>query len=257
MKDENILVSGVIQYTMPIIKLTIGDIKPEFQDIVNESKKNSSLKFAEEYISNFEKALNLLGIPISDKKIIEIGFLDFYLKPNEFEISKKIEKELKDFSSKTLISVDPMTYGLLMMKREILKKYKITVVPVVDVILEKLRTRSITKISKKITLHEPCWYARWTDKITELNEIMKITCENFIKSRYHGVLSVCCGALLGLTNPKMAIPAGKEALNILKLSGADTIVTACPICYVFFKKISDKLVIMDLSELLLQALGEK
>lgn len=66
----------------------------------------------------------------------------------------------------------------------------------------------------------------------------------------------CCGAYVGMKAPELAQKSSDKIVNSALSSGAEEIVTACPLCYYNLKKrCGDKIKVRYLTELMAEAFG--
>ena len=66
----------------------------------------------------------------------------------------------------------------------------------------------------------------------------------------------CCGAYVGMKSDDLAQKSSDKIINSALSSGAEEIVTACPLCYYNLKKrCGDKIKVRYLTELMAEALG--
>ena len=131
-----------------------------------------------------------------------------------------------------------------------------------DLIDEGRLTLSKT-IERKITYHDPCYLGRHNGIYEEPRKLIKaIPGVEFLEMESARSESLCCGGGGGriwmetLRNERFCEDRLKQAVA----TGADSLVTACPYCLSNFKDsalnqgLSDNYSIMDISELIAQAL---
>jgi Fe-S oxidoreductase len=118
-------------------------------------------------------------------------------------------------------------------------------------------------INRKITYHDPCYLGRHNGIYDEPRQfISAIPGVQLIEMELSRDESVCCGGGGGriwMETPKDE-RFSEERLKQALSTGANTLVTACPYCLSNFKdsalnqSVSDKIAIMDMSELIAEAL---
>ncbi len=124
------------------------------------------------------------------------------------------------------------------------------------------KLNSLKSLHYKISYHDPCYLGRYLGDFDSARDILKkipkIDCVEMNRNREE---SYCCGAgggtkILDYDN-SMAI--GMERVKDFKKTGAEVLVTSCPLCKSQFrdltKDISMKIVIKDVVEILRESLN--
>ncbi len=116
-----------------------------------------------------------------------------------------------------------------------------------------------------VTFHDPCYLGRYNRIFDAPRNVIKAIPGIRLKEMpHHGPDSLCCGGggdrmwqeeLDG--DPKMSIIRIREAVSV----GAELVITACPLCLIMLEDarksddLESKLRVMDLNELVVEALG--
>jgi Fe-S oxidoreductase/nitrate reductase gamma subunit len=121
-------------------------------------------------------------------------------------------------------------------------------------------------VDRAVTYHDPCYLARHNRIFEEPREIIRsIPGIKLIEMTHHGYDSLCCGGGGGRMWQGQDL-RGEARMSEIRIgeaqaTGADILITACPLCLVMLEDASKtvglegKLRVMDLNELVLQALG--
>lgn len=190
---------------------------------------------------------NYLGSeePYPGTFIHDLGYRDEFM-----EYGKHVIDLFRRHGVKTIITVDPHTYDLLNVQyRKFFSEFDFKVVHYLDF----LRELEYGKSPETVTLHEPCHFTLRDDSYSApavlVGRIAKI---NFPERS--GKRLMCCGGPDELLFSDLATRISDERFSQLKATGAEKIVTACPICYANLRK--DESVI-DISQFLTQNLKGK
>ncbi len=121
------------------------------------------------------------------------------------------------------------------------------------------------KIESTVTYHDPCYLGRHNRIFDEPREIIRsIPGVSLVEMEHNKADSLCCGGGGGRVWQDLS---GEGKMNVVRIreaeaTGADIIVTTCPLCLIMLEDarkvagLNDRLRVMDLNELVLQALGE-
>jgi len=138
------------------------------------------------------------------------------------------------------------------------------VIHIVEYIAQIIKERKLkfgTEIPnelKRVTIHDPCLIARNLNDTTSIREILnKIPGLEIIEPIYNKENVHCCGwsGTLHWANRDIAIKEATNRINELKETGANVIISACPLCelglaYGLEENEKEKYKILDISELL-------
>jgi heterodisulfide reductase subunit D len=122
----------------------------------------------------------------------------------------------------------------------------------------KLKVAKSTK--EKVTYHDPCHLSRVCNIYDEPRNVIKSTGAEIKEMKLSRNYSFCCGAGSGVRNnyPEIAHAIGKERIKMAKDTGADVLVTPCPMCYMHLKDNSDgKIKVKEATQMLLEDVNEK
>jgi Fe-S oxidoreductase len=114
-----------------------------------------------------------------------------------------------------------------------------------------------------VTYHDPCYLGRYNQIFEEPREIIRlIPGLNLVEMTHHGADSLCCGGGGGRMWQDLngGVKMGDVRIKEAEATGAKILVTACPLCRIMLEDarkaagLNEKLRVMDLNELVLQAL---
>jgi len=178
--------------------------------------------------------------PYSGAFLFELGYI------NEFiEYGKNLMKLFKKNNISKIITIDPHTYEVLKSTYpKYIKDFQFEVHHYLEFI-----NLNFKKSNKLFTLHEPCHFTTHEEYDLPLKFISKIG--NIILPDRHGKNIFCCGGPDELLYPKLSESISEKRFEQLKKTGAEKIVTACPICFVNLQKDES---VFDLAELLIKNL---
>ncbi|NHI93742.1 MAG: (Fe-S)-binding protein [Candidatus Lokiarchaeota archaeon] len=132
--------------------------------------------------------------------------------------------------------------------------------------LELLRQHkmNVRDLKKVVTYHDPCHLGRHSNVYKQPRKVLNYLNVDFHEFQRNSKESFCCGAGSGVraAYPEFAKWTAKNRLDEVNETGADILVSTCPFCknnFVETKSESSEynFEIMDLSELLLEALNDK
>ncbi|MEJ2759539.1 MAG: (Fe-S)-binding protein, partial [Anaerolineales bacterium] len=114
-----------------------------------------------------------------------------------------------------------------------------------------------------VTYHDPCYLGRYNQIYDAPREILHaIPGVNLVEMTHHGANSLCCGGGGGRMwqDIKAETKMSEVRMREAEATGARILVTACPLCRIMLEDarkslgLVEKLVVMDLNELVLQAM---
>jgi Fe-S oxidoreductase/nitrate reductase gamma subunit len=127
------------------------------------------------------------------------------------------------------------------------------------------RIRFERGIEATVTYHDPCYLGRYNRIFDEPREIIRsIPGVNLVEMTHHGADSLCCGGGGGRMWQDLdgEIKMSEVRIGEAEATGAQILVTACPLCRIMLEDarkvagLEETLRVMDLNELVLQALDE-
>lgn len=180
------------------------------------------------------------------------------------EHAEKTFKTLKEKGVKEVVMINPICQGIMAtVYPEFVDGWDIKCLSVIDIVAEKVKNQEITlalENEQTVTYHDPCYATRYLDQLEASRDILNnIKNMAFIEPQYSGKRTNCCGgggaevkySELSMT---MAKNRSKELLD----TGANKIVTSCPICVVMLrlgvKEIDKTAEVIDISDLIFQSL---
>jgi len=116
-----------------------------------------------------------------------------------------------------------------------------------------------------VTYHDPCYLGRYNRIFDEPREIIRsIPGLNLVEMTHHGADSLCCGGGGGRMWQDLdgEVKMSEVRIREAEATGAHILVTACPLCRIMLEDarkvagLNETLRVMDLNELVLQALEE-
>jgi len=131
-------------------------------------------------------------------------------------------------------------------------------------LLDRGLIRPKSPLEYKVTYHDPCYLGRYNHIYEEPRRIIKsIPGIRFVEMAHFGPDSLCCGGGGGRMWEELE---GEKKLSEIRIreaadTGAAVVVTACPYCLIMLEDalksadLEDRLKVMDLNELLAEALG--
>ncbi|MEM2115748.1 MAG: (Fe-S)-binding protein [Candidatus Woesearchaeota archaeon] len=126
---------------------------------------------------------------------------------------------------------------------------------ILNAIYPKLQSLKKKQLGLKVTFHDPCHMGRYLHEYDLPRNILReIGCE-VVEMRHSRENSLCCGAGGGLINNdlKLARKIAEERIKEAK-EVSDILVTACPLCYLHLKSVSDDVKVLEISELMLSSI---
>ncbi|EQD27653.1 Fe-S oxidoreductase, partial [mine drainage metagenome] len=137
--------------------------------------------------------------------------------------------------------VDPHTYELL---KNIFPLYISNFDLEIYYYLDLVRMPSIPRGNEKVVFHEPCHFALRDPKYSKPLQVLSGSA-NTVLAKRSGNRTRCCGGPDELTFPELSEKASQIRYDELKSTGADCIITACPICNVNLSKENRTMEIAD------------
>ena len=130
-----------------------------------------------------------------------------------------------------------------------------------DVGLDKIKSAVVNPLKRKIGAYYGCLLLRPSSVMQFDNAENPTSVESILTALGAEAVKFsrrneCCGAYVGMKSDDLAQKSSDKIINSALSSGAEEIVTACPLCYYNLKKrCGDKIKVRYLTELMAEALG--
>ncbi len=254
--SKNLLYTGGMYQIMPYAKkiVEIGGVNTFFRILSKFPTLAKLSRFfvdkklkteLERCLHNIVKLLNSCGVDLKYPRrelypgtlLYDLGFVE------EFEeYAKTVVRMLSEEKVNRIVTVDPHTHYMLTKVYPDYVDFDFEVVHYLELINAKF-----SKYEGTVTYHEPCIFSRKLD-FSAPNAILE-NIANVVYPRKSGRKSMCCGGPVESLFPEITEKIATKRFLELKETGADKIITACPICYVNLKK---DLSVLDISEFLIK-----
>lgn len=156
--------------------------------------------------------------------------------------AENIARKFKEKNVKKVITIDPHTYDLLKNTYPTYTDFPVEVYFYLDLLDLKLKKSDI-----KVTFHDPCRLSRHCNYIERPRELISMVATN-IEPIHSKSRTMCCGGPAELLFPKIAERVSTSRHAELKATGAQLILTSCPVCLTNLGRGDD---VLDISEFLL------
>lgn len=147
-------------------------------------------------------------------------------------------KTIEEAGVKTILTSCPDCYNAFHHHyTKIIGRNPFRVIHITEFLVQLLKERKIKfqeKINKKVTYHDPCRLGREAGIFEPPREILKgIPGIELIEMRRNREHSWCCGGggVVNLVYPKLSIKIAKSRVQEALDTGAEMLVTCCPLCY--------------------------
>ena len=176
--------------------------------------------------------------PYPGTLLYDLGYI------SEFKsYAQQVSEIFKEKGVKNIITVDPHTFEVLTNKyKAYVKGFDFNV----TFWLDHLSGLSFSSSGRKITYHEPCHLVRHTDHNVPKLYLQRVG--ELIMPAHSGKNTFCCGGPIESLFPKESERISEKRFAELKSTGAELIVTSCPICFVNLNKDPS---VLEVSELLM------
>lgn len=172
---------------------------------------------------------------------------DLGYRSNFMEYGRMVIDIFRKHGVKTIITVDPHTYDILNVQyRKYFSDFDFEVAHYMDY-LGKVK---FSKTSETITVHEPCHFVLRPGSYSGPTDLASSVARVTYPER-SGRRTMCCGGPDELLFGKLSGNISGERFAQLKATGAERIITACPICFTNLNKDST---VADISQLLVERL---
>ncbi|MFH1448198.1 MAG: (Fe-S)-binding protein [Candidatus Micrarchaeota archaeon] len=171
------------------------------------------------------------------------------------DLALKNRKAFSDHGIKKVITSCPTCYSVFNTYKEIID-WDIRLEHMVIEIEKALSKVSFPKYDGlKVTYHDPCHLGRYSGIYDAPRKILSsIGCE-IIEMEYSRERSLCCGGGGGVkaNYPDLTKAVSEDRMVYAEKTGADILVTTCPMCYICLKEASKGIEVYELSQLLVGA----
>jgi Fe-S oxidoreductase len=116
----------------------------------------------------------------------------------------------------------------------------------------------VAKLGKKIAFQANC-ATRWLhEQDNWLDEIFRLVGVERSKRRYEGIHALCCTGPIVLSNKELAVDIQEKNVKDAMESGADAMITICPICDAVLRRPTGRLGLpkIFITDLCRMAIGE-
>lgn len=222
---------------------------PDMAKLTSILKDSSIESDVNMFLRSIYKLLRMAGIsfqylgeeePYPGTFIYDLGYID------EFSIyAEKVTDIFRRKKVREIVTIDPHTYDLLKNQYpEYVSEFDFDV----RYYAEYLGSLRFKNMDDEITFHEPCHFALRDVDDFDLVKIIASVGKLRLPER-SGKRVMCCGGPAELLFPEISKGVSEERFRQLKSTGAERIITACPVCFSNLKK--DQTV-EDLSSFLLR-----
>ncbi|MFQ5711522.1 MAG: 2Fe-2S iron-sulfur cluster-binding protein [Candidatus Geothermarchaeales archaeon] len=226
------------------------------------SKSNARYR---ETLAHMVKILRDLGVnvgylyeeePSCGHELYLYGFV------NDFtQYANEVFKLLREAGVKEIIAPDPhVVYAFKELYPRVVKGFDIAVRTLVEVLYETLRGKNLRlsiREGVKVAYHDPCYLARYLGIIEQPRKILsRIDGVEVFEPKSKGLSTRCCGFIS--TYPGLTRDVTAERLKDLVGTGAEKILTACPVCMaqlrVGAKALKHDVEVLDIADLVHEVL---
>ncbi len=113
-------------------------------------------------------------------------------------------------------------------------------------------------LEARVTYHDLCELGRLKDVIEEPRNVIRQVTREFVKPYGHSMEGVCYGSggMLKMLNSELSKQLAIQRLRILKDTGSEYMLSACPTCVQTFASVEPKIEkgpkVLDMSQLIVQ-----
>ncbi len=187
------------------------------------SVSSNSLRNIVRLLENSGVRVNYLGEeePYPGTFLYDLGYTDKF-----GQYANRVTEIFRNAGVKKIITIDPHTYELL---KYTYPKYVTGFDFEVIYYLDLIKGDGFRKSGESVAYHEPCHFVLRENRYEKPYEILSSLTEVRM-ARKSGTRNECCGGPDELLFPEISEKTGIRRHNDLVDTGADTIVTSCPIC---------------------------
>lgn len=176
----------------------------------------------------------------------------------------KVTRKLRDSGVKEIITTDILSaIAFKNFYPEVIDSFDIRVKHFTTIVAEKLKTAKLPlKIPNTfVVFSDPCYLARYMGVTEEPRKIIESIKGARLREAESNKMATKCdgGGGLEIISPGLAIEMAKVRAKELLETGAETIVTSCPVCVMMLQlgleQIGSKVEVLNIEDLLIKALG--
>jgi Fe-S oxidoreductase len=214
---------------------------------------------AKDLEENYKKILTRIGIDFIQLKDLEFccgsPVLNSGHKEEALLLAQKNFKVFRDHRISKIITSCPACFKTFSKDYpELLKEWDIEVEHITQTLANAIKQGKLkpNKLNITLTYHDPCHLGRHCGIYEEPREILKSIGAKIEEMRLNKEFSFCCGGGSGVKSnyPELSNAIAKERIDMAKETGAECLVTTCPMCFMHLKENSKDLKIKELSEVL-------
>ena len=190
-------------------------------------------------MERYKKILDSLGIEyimVEDfhccgSPPLNAGYADDYRNLREYNL-----KKLKDYGVGKVVSNCPTCFSIFK------SLYGVNTTHMTLMLLEHVDKLEPVKENVKVTFHDPCHLGRYEGIFDPPRELIEQLGYEIVEMEHTREKSVCCGAGGGVRSnfDKISRNIALRRVKEAKDTGAEWLVTACPMCYLQLKEAGDK-----------------
>lgn len=234
----------VINILNRVVDVSRFSSKPSHEEVMKMHKIIRNI-----YSLVYRSGLSVWYDPSIDKYagvlLYEFGLMD------DLKIyAERISDALSSMGVNKIVTIDPhTTYMFKKVFPSLLENYSIEAYSYLELIDEDIFVGSSAE-QNKFVIHDPCYYARGVGVFSEPRKLLDRIGVEYIEPKFNRVDTYCCGGPVESLSPLFSAKIGVKRLGMLVDTGANEVITMCPICMANFRRVSKEVNIIDLSELI-------
>lgn len=218
-------------------------------------------KFAAPFlIEKYENILRKIGIDFI--KLTDLEFCcgspakNAGYEKDFLEVALKNLKIFEDHSISKIITNCPACFKVFAQdyKESLGDKWNIEAEHIVITLIKAIKAKKISlkNLNLTVTFHDPCHLGKQMKIFDEPREILKAAGITVKEMKLNKENSFCCGGGGGLKSnfPELSGHIAKERMEMAKETGANILVTPCPMCYLNMKENAEGVDVREFGELL-------
>lgn len=182
------------------------------------------------------------------------------------ELSSKNIEAFKATGAKTIVTTSPHDFNVFVQDYENLKE-DFEIKHYTQFFAERLREKSLDfkkEMDTTITYHDPCYLSKHNEILEPPRELIRaVPKANLVEMKMSGIDNLCCGGGGGRMFTEVE---EEQRLSDMRVGQAleveaSLVATACPWCHIMLDnavrdlKVEDKIKVMDVAEILAEAMG--